>query len=67
MDEKLRNQLSPWSKLAETLKSGADSVVTFFTPDGEEVKAENQKIGQGIKSKIDADKAAAFKRGFEGK
>lgn len=66
MDPKDKAKLTPWSRMAQTLEDTAGAVVSYLTPDGTEAKAENQKIGQGIKSKIDADKAAAFKRGFEG-
>jgi len=67
MDPKVRNQVSPWTKIADSLGKTATDVADFLTPSGEAAVVENQKIGQGIKSKIDADKAAAFKRGFEGK
>lgn len=53
--------------MAQSLEEGAAAVADFLTPDAQAAKEENQKIGQGIKSRIDAEKAAAFKRGFEGK
>lgn len=66
MDPKQKATLTPWSRMAQTLEDTAGAVVDYLTPNGQEAKAENQKIGQGIKSKIDAEKAAAFKKGFEG-